>query len=376
MITLKKYNSTTSSWEEESPKVSVGTIVASGTPSSSTFLRGDGSWATPAGDVTGPASSVTARIATFNGTTGKVIQDSGTLISGLAASTHTHGNITNAGAIGTTASLPIITTTSGLLTTGSFGTTAGTFAQGNDARLSDARTPLSHTHAATDITSGVLPTSRGGTGTVSNAVQGGVIYGASTSAYASTAAGTSNSSQYLLSNGTSAPTFTSIFYCRILTSGVSTSVSSTVAVSVFDIALPIGSYHFETLGTITKNGATSKAYQILFTCDNTTGYTRLQGDVVFSPNTAFTANTGNAMSGFNNTVVNVVSSNITTPTSGSYFQGTTNTSAISNMPYIVSGIIVLTSARNFRMHIRQTAASTADTVVVNAGSFMKITRIG
>jgi hypothetical protein len=33
-----------------------------------------------------------------------------------------------------------------VLTTGSFGTTAGTFAQGNDSRLSDARTPLSHTH--------------------------------------------------------------------------------------------------------------------------------------------------------------------------------------------------------------------------------------
>jgi hypothetical protein len=66
--------------------------------------------------------------------------------SDFALSAHTHGNITNAGAIGTTASLPIITTTSGVLTTGSFGTTAGTFAQGNDSRLSDARTPLSHTH--------------------------------------------------------------------------------------------------------------------------------------------------------------------------------------------------------------------------------------
>jgi hypothetical protein len=59
---------------------------------------------------------------------------------------HTHGNITNAGAIGTTATLPIITTTNGVLTTGSFGTTAGTFTQGNDARLSDARTPTSHSH--------------------------------------------------------------------------------------------------------------------------------------------------------------------------------------------------------------------------------------
>ena len=52
---------------------------------------------------------------------------------------HLHGNITNAGAIGSTSGLPIITTTSGVLTTGSFGTTSGTFAEGNDSRLSDNR---------------------------------------------------------------------------------------------------------------------------------------------------------------------------------------------------------------------------------------------
>ena len=64
----------------------------------------------------------------------------------FAAASHTHGNITNAGAIGGTANLPIITTTSGVLTTGAFGTAANTFCQGNDVRLSDARTPLAHTH--------------------------------------------------------------------------------------------------------------------------------------------------------------------------------------------------------------------------------------
>jgi hypothetical protein len=48
---------------------------------------------------------------------------------------HFHGNLSNAGAIGTTASLPVITGTSGVLQAGSFGTTVGTFCQGNDSRL-------------------------------------------------------------------------------------------------------------------------------------------------------------------------------------------------------------------------------------------------
>ena len=64
---------------------------------------------------------------------------------------HTHGNITNAGAIGSTANLPLITTTAGAITTGSFGTAANTFCQGNDSRLSDARTPLSHIHIASNV---------------------------------------------------------------------------------------------------------------------------------------------------------------------------------------------------------------------------------
>lgn len=34
----------------------------------------------------------------------------------------------------------------------------------NDARLTDARTPTSHNHGATEITSGTLPVARGGTG--------------------------------------------------------------------------------------------------------------------------------------------------------------------------------------------------------------------
>lgn len=75
-----------------------------------------------------------------------------TELDGKSSSTHVHGNITNAGAIGSSANLPVITTTSGVLTTGSFGTAANTFCQGNDSRLSDSRAPTTHTHTTASLT--------------------------------------------------------------------------------------------------------------------------------------------------------------------------------------------------------------------------------
>jgi len=69
-----------------------------------------------------------------------------TALDGKAALSHTHGNITNDGRIGSTANLPLITTTGGAVTVGAFGSSANTFCQGNDSRLSDARTPTSHVH--------------------------------------------------------------------------------------------------------------------------------------------------------------------------------------------------------------------------------------
>lgn len=68
----------------------VAKISASGTASGTTYLRGDGSWATPAGgggggsgDVVGPASATADRIAVFDGTTGKLIKDGGVAVAGL-----------------------------------------------------------------------------------------------------------------------------------------------------------------------------------------------------------------------------------------------------------------------------------------------------
>ena len=73
---------------------------------------------------------------------------------------HVHGNITNAGAVGATANLPLITTTSGVVTAGSFGTSANTFVQGNDSRI-------------VNIAGGSINTSNGG-GSIN--VSGGVNY--------------------------------------------------------------------------------------------------------------------------------------------------------------------------------------------------------
>lgn len=67
-------------------------------------------------------------------------------------SSHTHGNISSDGKVGTTANLPLITGTGGAVQAGAFGNQANTFCEGNDSRLSDARTPVAHTHTKADIT--------------------------------------------------------------------------------------------------------------------------------------------------------------------------------------------------------------------------------
>jgi len=68
-------NGTTASWS----LVPVAGISATGTPSGTTYLRGDGTWASVSsgsGDVVGPASSTDNAVVRFDGTTGKLIQNS------------------------------------------------------------------------------------------------------------------------------------------------------------------------------------------------------------------------------------------------------------------------------------------------------------
>jgi hypothetical protein len=75
----------------------------------------------------------------------------------FAAASHSHGNLTNAGAIGTTANLPLKTGTNGVVEAGSFGTSAGTFCEGNDSRLlnnvKSITTGISGADAVTNIVS-------------------------------------------------------------------------------------------------------------------------------------------------------------------------------------------------------------------------------
>ena len=76
-------------------------------------------------------------------------------LSGYSTTSHGHGNITTEGKVGTAANKPLITTTGGAVTTGSFGSSTSTsateFVACNDSRLSDTRTPKAHNQAATTI---------------------------------------------------------------------------------------------------------------------------------------------------------------------------------------------------------------------------------
>lgn len=136
-------------------KSEISDFPSSMTPSSHTHgnITNDGKVGTTASLplITTTGGAVTT--GSFGSSAGTFCQGNDSRLSNARTPTsHAHGNITNAGAIGSTANLPVITTTSGKLTTGSFGTTANTFCQGNDSRLSDARTPTAHTHTKSQIT--------------------------------------------------------------------------------------------------------------------------------------------------------------------------------------------------------------------------------
>ena len=97
-----------------------GLVKNDGTIDTTTYL-------TEHQDISGKANS--ADLATV-ATTGRYT-DLTNIPTTFTPSSHTHGSITNDGKIGTVSGKPLITSTGGEIATGSFGTTSGTFAEGN-----------------------------------------------------------------------------------------------------------------------------------------------------------------------------------------------------------------------------------------------------
>ena len=75
-----------------------------------------------------------------------------TTLNGKAASSHTH-SIANITSLQTTLNAKEAAFSKNTAFNKNFGTTSGTVTQGNDSRLSDSRTPKSHTHAIADVSS-------------------------------------------------------------------------------------------------------------------------------------------------------------------------------------------------------------------------------
>ena len=102
-----------------------GVVADPGGSPSGQFLKDDGTFDTPGGgDVTGPGSAVADNVATFSGTTGKIIKDSGLALSG-----------SNTGD-----EVDATTSVKGIVELATDGEDAANVAvQGNDARLSNGR---------------------------------------------------------------------------------------------------------------------------------------------------------------------------------------------------------------------------------------------
>lgn len=117
---------------------------------------------------------------------------------------------------------------------------SGQFARGISANGSPTCADVNLTSAA-DIT-GTLPVGNGGTGATS-VTQGGAVYGSTTSAYASTAAGTDNTSQFLMSNGTSAPAWALGVQRVSVATNVSTTATTATTVMSFVLQTAYTGFH-------------------------------------------------------------------------------------------------------------------------------------
>jgi hypothetical protein len=158
----------------QAASITVGTVTT-GAPGSSASVTNVGTssaavlnFTIPAGakgDQGDPGSPGATGATGAAGATGP--QGPAGVVAATAPVTYDAGTQTVALSVGTG-----LATSSGSLVV-SYGTASGTACQGNDARLSDARTPLSHTHSALDLTTGTLDIARLPVGQTSTTVAAG-----------------------------------------------------------------------------------------------------------------------------------------------------------------------------------------------------------
>jgi hypothetical protein len=228
----------------------------------------------------------------------------------------------------------------------------------------------------------IIQTGGGDTGGLKITDDGVFIFGASDTGLFSIIDEDSNISRFSINslgnttvNGTlTVSGATNIITTQRLASAVSTAVNTT-PVQVFSFTnLAAGTYQFFTTGRIDKVGSTSsRRYEVYFTCDDTANYSNILGFVTFSPNSG--DNNPLGITTLNHTTFSTATSSITSLI-GQGFAGTTAATAVSGMIYGANGTFTIAGARNFRMHIKQTAGSSSDIVRVQAGSFMNLYRVG
>jgi hypothetical protein len=107
----------------------------------------------------------------------------------------------------------------------------------------------------------------------------------------------------------------------------------------------------------------------------TAGTSSIFGYAEFSPATASTSTTGNAMNLSNNSIITEATTSLTS-LFGQGFAGTTNTTQLFNIPFKSTGLIDTGGLnRTIRVHIRQSSSSTGNTVEMNIGSYFRLIRV-
>lgn len=200
---LAKFNGTNT--------VTSGPALGSAT---TTFLRNDGSWATPAGTYSLPTASTSTK--------GGIVVGSGLTMSSTTlnhASSITAGTAGGSSATsGATLAVPYVT----------YNATGHITAAGTHTHTISGFAASSHNHAAGDINSGTLGVARGGTGAASFTANCVVMSGSSTTAALTTRAVTNNTSSTAIAANTNIPTMNTIYY------GLNNRLNRTTAVSAAD----------------------------------------------------------------------------------------------------------------------------------------------